>query len=303
MSAGLRGSTKKVYSAAQKGYLDFCGKYDLVALPTSEKTLLLYIANLNLSSVSANSAKVYLAAVRSLHVLLGFDPPPTRTPRIKLALKAMFEEGPAPSSKAPLTFLDLQKLWPIMSLCPEYLMFSAALSLGFFGGLRGIEYTFDPDVTGSFPPEVRHLVFDDAARTFKFTILKSKTKSHGFSIIIGCSGVSICAWCSMKAYLQFRKISGTLLPRIPLFLAISGSALSKPLLNAYIKRIVGELGWDPSRYSTHSVRAGAVSSAAAAGMLDWQLKKLGNWASDTYKNYIKDSVGVTHNFAQNMVKM
>ena len=210
MLQGIRNSTKKVYSAAQKGYLAFCHNYKLIPMPASENTLLLYIANLNLTSVSANSAKVYLAALRSLHVLNGLDPPATRTPRIKLALKAMFEEGPEPTSKAPLTFLELQKLWPIMSLAPEFLMYSAALSLGFFGGLRGIEYTFNPDVAGSKPPQVRHLVFDDAARTFKFTVLKSKTKPHGFSVIIGCSGDSICAWCCLKAYLQFRKISNSL---------------------------------------------------------------------------------------------
>ncbi|KAI0820425.1 hypothetical protein BC628DRAFT_1276145, partial [Trametes gibbosa] len=46
------------------------------------------------------------------------------------------------------------------------------------------------------------------------------------------------------------------------------------------------LGLDSSKYSGHSFRRGAATSAAAVGYADHEIQLLGRWRSDAYKLYI-----------------
>ena len=51
------------------------------------------------------------------------------------------------------------------------------------------------------------------------------------------------------------------------------------------------MGWDTSQFGMHSLRAGDVTSAANAGVLDRLLKWHRRWRSETAKDgYVKDSV-------------
>jgi hypothetical protein len=50
-----------------------------------------------------------------------------------------------------------------------------------------------------------------------------------------------------------------------------------------------EAGYDPSRFSGHSFRRGAASSAAQAAFTEYKIQQLGRWRSDTYKLYIDAS--------------
>jgi len=43
----------------------------------------------------------------------------------------------------------------------------------------------------------------------------------------------------------------------------------------------------PSKFSGHSFRRGAASSAAAAGLRDFELQQVGRWRSDAHKLYIE----------------
>ena len=74
----------------------------------------------------------------------------------------------------------------------------AAITLGFFGALRGAEYLqtrFSPG------PKMSQLILINES-CFKYKILKSKTKPHGFTLPYHCSKDTICAVCCMIAYLN-----------------------------------------------------------------------------------------------------
>ena len=54
---------------------------------------------------------------------------------------------------------------------------------------------------------------------------------------------------------------------------------------------ISQLGYDPTLFSMHSLRAGSATAAANAGVEDRLFKRHGRWKSETAKNgYIKDSV-------------
>jgi hypothetical protein len=57
-------------------------------------------------------------------------------------------------------------------------------------------------------------------------------------------------------------------------------------VNAAVKRLVGAIGKDTSRYGGHSLRAGLATSAAAAGATLAEIAQQGRWrSSDTILNH------------------
>ena len=78
----------------------------------------------------------------------GYPPPPTDTPRIRLILKAIDENHPGPERKSPIDYKLLSDMLSTLSTSYDDLTWRAALTLGFFGGLRGAEYAVHNDATG-----------------------------------------------------------------------------------------------------------------------------------------------------------
>ena len=98
---GLASSTQRSYQAGQKHYNEFCNLASLPTLPTSEDTLLLFVGHLVRQGLSYASIKVYLSAVRNLHVAAGLHKGFTEqlTPRLELVLKGIKKES-APQALA-----------------------------------------------------------------------------------------------------------------------------------------------------------------------------------------------------------
>ncbi len=106
------------------------------------------------------------------------------------------------------------------------------------------------------------------------TVTRSKTHAHAYQIPIGCARHEVCAVCAMKTYFKIRTCAGTLYPSAPLIVFASGQVLTKSVLNSFTKSMVSQLGWDPTRFSSHSLHAGVASTAVAAGISDWEIQSL-----------------------------
>ena len=226
-------------------------------------------------------------------------PPNINTPRIKLMLKAIHEHNPEPNRKWPITFPTLALLCDKLSE-PDSLLYRAALCVAFFGGLRGAEYTYQGGAGDSSKPLLlNHVTFGHYAGKWYMVlrIPRTKTRPHGLTIHIGCSGHPVCAVCTMWSYLTVRN-TVTVSPTDFLFSLAEGLPLSKQNMNNKIKALVTMLGLPSDKFSTHSLRAGVVTSGAAVGLADWELKKLGNWASSVYSQYIREIPEHNISFAQ-----
>lgn len=65
--------------------------------------------------------------------------------------------------------------------------------------------------------------------------------------------------------------------------------LSGEAVSLVIKERVAAVGLDPDDYSGHSLRAGLVTSAAAAGVSSWKMRQQAGHASDAILvRYIRD---------------
>jgi hypothetical protein len=253
---------------------------------------------------------VYLSAIKSLHGMSGWPVPVTSTFQIKHSLKSVLESSDAPNQKHPITYPVLCNMVQIIPDTFDGYMYKAAICLGFFAALRRHEYTFSeaPDSRDSVsgPILISNISFfldPNNLKCFTLYIPKSKTTTHGFSVAVGCSLADVCSVCSLKTYLKYRYASTNCSITQPLFVNSSGSVLTKLMLNEYIKLLISNLGMDSSKFSAHSLRAGACTTAACLDQpfQEWELQVLGNWKSDTYKRYIRNIQNHTVKFSQRLV--
>jgi integrase len=70
---------------------------------------------------------------------------------------------------------------------------------------------------------------------------------------------------------------------------IATTRLSGEAISVIVKARVAAAGYDPARYSGHSLRAGLVTSAAQAGVAPWRIRQQTGHASDVMlARYIRD---------------
>ena len=75
-------------------------------------------------------------------------------------------------------------------------------------------------------------------------------------------------------------------PSSPAFMFEDGSYLTRQRFTASLRGLLLAAGFDPDTYASHSFRIGAATTAAAAGLPDWQIQAMGRWSSDCYRRYI-----------------
>ena len=123
-------------------------------------------------------------------------------------------------------------MWRQLKSSFNDLVWKAALSLGFFLGLRASEYAWDPRVGPiKLAPGLDriHIYYSQGDLYLDYIVPRSKTKPHGFQTSTVCSGVSECCPCAMKLYLKMRReMFGCLIGG--LFVFEDGSLLTKSKL-------------------------------------------------------------------------
>ena len=308
MNTGHRESTSKVYQTAKNSYIHYCKQYMYTPLPLKEDVMLKYVSYLSLKHLSSATVKVYCSGIRSFSIIQGFGLPSQEFHRLKLAIRSLDINTYVSNKKLPITLEILHKLIPHMSNSYNDIMLWAAMTLAHFGLLRSSEFTintvYDPNVHLSWSDLSFH-VSDDQIEYIKIHIKRSKTDhlNKGVYICIGCSKTQVCAYCAIRSYhsLHIRTFNKVRDPK-PLLTFHNGVYLSRTLLITNLKMYLALAGIDPQQYSSHSFRIGGATSAAAAGLADWEIKILGRWTSDTYQRYIRTPTSTLVGFATRMTQ-
>ena len=303
---GLKFSTQKTYASAQKQYIDFCDTYGYQVIPSSEQHILLFIAYLYKKRFPATSIRVYLSAVRSLHLQLGYKNPSEDSYRIKQALKAIERSDSKPKQKLPITYEILCRWKPFFDVYnPVHRMWWAMFTLAHFALLRAAEFTIPNQSVFTVS---QHLVNSDVKFqvidfNVKYMILhlkqsKTDTKGTGVDIYIGCTGTTVCAYCAMAQFISQKTLYND--KTSPLFIFPNGTHITKNLLSKTIKLYMSRIGLDPSSYSGHSFRIGGATTMASRNFADWEIKMGGRWSSEAYQRYIRVPVPQLVQFAKRM---
>lgn len=248
----------------------------------SHQVVLWFITYLSNQRLLARTIKVYLAGVRAWFISSGMQPPVIYSEAAKLALKSLDRIQPEPHQVHPLTKDLIHKL--LVSLAPTHdnFMYATAILTAYFACLRSAEYCYNPQI--SAPLLIKAIKFYRGNPPyFVMSVNSSKNAIKGFRAVVGCSTSILCAHCSMAAFIS----AGSLQPHNLLFTTQSGQPLTYLLLNNFIKQSMYRLGYDQTKFTPHSIRAGSATDAALAGMPASTIKSLGRWRSDTYMQYLR----------------
>lgn len=250
----------------------------------------MFVAQLHDEGLKVSTIKVYLAAVRSYHIVNGCGNIMEGCYRLQQAIRAIELTAEPPKQKLPITIDILDRVRHLVPVDYDGRMFLAAMCLGFYGCLRCAEFTVKNSHISSKNLCISDISFLELNGTdvMKVHVKRSKTDhfNKGFDIYISCTCPHACAYCSMCAYLD--RVKCVACPsESPLFLFENRKVLTK---SAFVKRLhslLDQLGIDTNMYSGHSLRTGSATTAAAAGLADWEIKMMGRWSSQAYLKYIR----------------
>ena len=214
---GAARSTWRTYAVVQRRYLTFCAAARRQAVPTTETSLMLFATDLATSGLAYTSIKVYLAAVRHLHVTKGKHSQFTAqlTPRLQQVLKGIKKAQAVsrqPATRRPITLTILKGIRATLLSQPRRfsnIMTWAACCLAFFG-LRSSEFTVPSqyEYDGSVHLSVRDISIDSrsAPRMIRVRIKQSKTDPflQGVDIYLGRTDTDICPVKAILPYLAIR---------------------------------------------------------------------------------------------------
>ena len=289
LNSGLRPNTKRSYSSAQQSYIRFAHSLGLEPLPCSESNLLRYLAYMDSRSLAPATMSIHVAAIRSLHVMYGYHFDLASSPRVKLLIKAVLDKAPPQAKKVPITLNILSDMLLLLKCTQDELLWRCVFLTAFCGALRGAEYaiSFIKGSGWTDPLKVCSVFVNTAPVSITVNIPCTKTNRSGRKVHLPCVPNQLCPYCAMMRYLSYRQTSP---PTTPLFVLLNGEILSKMVLNKTIQSLVACLGLDRAKFSSHSIRVGAVTSASAKGLGECELKELGDWSSQVYMTYIRSNV-------------
>ena len=122
------------------------------------------------------------------------------------------------------------------------------------------------------------------------TLVRSKTDPFrcGSAVHLFPAGSSTHSIGAMTAYAMHVDTSSD----GPVFKAGRFNPLTQKKLNRTLRNLLQQGGFNHINYLSHSFRIGAATTAAAAGLPPWLIKKLGRWHCDAYLTYLRcpDSV-------------
>lgn len=241
-------------------------------------------------SIRHPSIKVYLSAVRSLHIEQGMPDPLLNCLQLQRVLKGIkrVQGANISATRLPVSpeVLSIVRAGLNLSSFDDCMLW-AACTLAYFGFLRSAEFTV-PSLA-AFDPAV-HLSAQDitvdsteAPTCLQVHVKASKTDPfrQGCHVYIGVGSPSLCAVRSVLCYLARRgNTSG------PIFILSNGQPLTRQLVTDRLRAILKSAGVT-GNYSSHSFRIGAATMAAKRGIPDHLIQVLGRWQSDAYKQYIR----------------
>jgi len=252
-------------------------------------------------SVRPVTIKVYMSAVRNLHLESGHNDPTVDATLLRRVIKGIDRSHGTAVEKPrlPITFPLLQRLIDACQSCPslnhhDKLCLQAAMLTLFFGFFRCGEL-----LNG----QARRSHSSFVAGVLCIHLPRSKTdplaKGHTVEI-----GPSIPPYCAVRAMLAYLATTAALDKSSALFIMANGTPLSRSSFTTHVRTLLSISGirnWDA--YAGHSFRIGAATTAAVAGVPDHLIRAAGRWRSDACLRYIRQPSDAARSLADSMSRV
>ena len=293
---GLASSTLRTYRSGQDRFIKFCELSGSDLSPASEVVLGGFIGHLADASLKYRSIKTYLSGIRYFQIKAGLDDPfHGEMPRLDYILRGIKKNeaatGSASRERLPITpdiLRKLKEVWLSTGDSKDTKLIWAACCLCFFGFLRAGELTvpssseYDPGVHLN----VGDLTLDNATQPslVRVNIKQSKTDPFrkGVYLYLGRTGTDLCPVAALLDFLQARGTAPGML-----FTFEDGRLLTRQRFVDLVRDALQKAGVPREKYSGHSFRIGAATTAAARGVEDCIIQTLGRWESLAYLRYVR----------------
>ena len=220
-------------------------------LPASEKTLICFCAHL-VDTLHHSSIKVYLSAVRSLHIDEGLPDPLVSCLQLQHILRGIkCHQASNQPKRQPIT----SDLMLIIHRSLDFSVYNhtmlwATCCTGFFGFLRAGEFTVNAPFDQAIHLTINNIQADSSSNPQSFRILIKSPKTDPFCqgcyIYIGAGKQVLCPVSALVQYLYLHGAAPG-----PLFLHADGTPLSHHWLASSIRSIFSSAGV-PCCFSGHS---------------------------------------------------
>ena len=280
--------TAKRYGSQQNLYLGFCKTLGFLAVPADSTTLSSFIAYLKLGrAVSASTIRGYLAAVRHLHIINNFPDPSADKPKLALVRSAATKGGSVAPSRVPITFDTLLAMHNQALSSPSFssTLLTACCFTAFFGFLRVSEFASAEKANSKPGLKPAHVSFSQQWVQLLLLDTKTDKSKRGVRVTIAKRPLPPCPVKWLAEYCRIRPLTPD---SSPLFVHNDGSPMSQTWFRGALKDLCSSLGLS-GNVNTHSLRIGAATDAAASGMSDFEIQRLGRWRSQAFMVYVKPS--------------
>lgn len=241
----------------------------------SEQTIAMYVVSMAKSGKKVATIRRRLSALSGLYE--GVKSNPVLSDIVRRVMDGVRRElGTAQDGAAPITPDVLARMSGAMSDSLLEIRDRAILALGLHAALRRSEIV---------ALDVEDLSFEDQGVVV--TVRRSKSDQEGEGRQVGvvrggnpCPVKALEAWLSASGVTSgpvFRRVRGTV---------VCDGGLTGRSVALLVKRAAGTAGLDPDRFSGHSLRAGFVTAAVAAGAPEAAImQQTGHRDADTMRRY------------------
>jgi site-specific recombinase XerC len=280
----LSPATRRAYESDWRAFKGWCADRAVEALPASPASVAGFLAAQAERGLRPATITRRCAAVRHYHRLAGIDPLPTDAAIVKTTMKGLRRSlGAAQAKKAPATNVIAQRIADsIPSNSLKGRRDRAMVMLGFAGAFRQSEVV---------ALNVEDLEFCDEG--VRVTIRRSKTdqEAKGQTIAILRGTGPFCPVRLLKEWLDAAGISeGALFRACPKGGRRVGDRIAGRTFYDVVKNGVAAIGLDASKYGSHSMRSGWISTAARNGASLWKMKEISRHKStDVLAGYVREA--------------
>lgn len=305
-SASIAPNTKSAYQTGMQCFTQFLTMSGCITrpgtLPILTEDVLIYFVTFCYKSLQLQLAtiKLYLAGIRFHYLQAGMSNPMSSMDRLQCVLRGVKRsQGAKTRLRLPITFSILKQMCNFLHagvFTPNLdLTLQCMCSLAYFGFLRCGEFTVkarNDDVYSYL--KCQNVSFLTDHSMFCLTLPTSKTDPFSVGVDIPIyrnNSINCCPVYLMEQYLCLRREQLTSTASCydisPLFIDVDGKPFTRTKFLYYVKQVLCRLGYDENKYSGHSFRIGAASSAAEANIEDHMIQTLGRWSSSCYTRYIR----------------
>lgn len=268
-------TTRKAYDSDWRDYVAACERFGLPTAPTSAGVSI-YLDQLARAGAKVSTIRRRLAAINYRLRLSGADPLSARDEPLASVLRGIRREIGAPPRQArPIELAELRNLVAGNPANAKGIRDRALMLLGFAGAFRrselvGLDWTADGDGDGWI---------ETAPQGLRIHLKRSKTNQTGRAEEVAICHGSFAATCPVAALEAWRDVSTGV---GPVFLAINRHGRRKGrmaagdvarVLKAAVRANAATAGADEAEFASvsatvsgHSLRAGLVTTAFAAGL-------------------------------------